>query len=137
MNFKNVFFLVAIVGAVTLTSCSARLVDFTVISSKNVNLNIDRTQGVKTEGSKTYFLGLGWNIKDAMDLALENAGPEYDLLIDGVVRYTSLPFVSVIKVEGVAVSSSTMVAEMGQEGFEKWLQGQEILTEETAVVIQD
>lgn len=137
MNFKNVFFLVAIVGAVTLTSCSARLVDFTVISSKNVNLNIDRTQGVKTEGSKTYFLGLGWNIKDAMDLALENAGPEYDLLVDGVVRYTSLPFVSVIKVEGVAVSSSAMVAEMGQEGFEKWLQGQEILTEETAVVIQD
>lgn len=137
MNFKKVFFFVALVGAVTLTSCSARLVDFTVISSKNVNLNIDRSQGVKTEGSKTYFLGLGWNIKDAMDLALENAGPEYDLLVDGVVRYTSLPFFSVIKVEGVAVSSSAMVAQMGQEGFEKWLEGKDVLTEENAVVVKD
>lgn len=137
MNFKNLFFLVALVGAVTLTSCSARLVDFTVISSKNVNLNIDRSQGVKTEGSKVYFLGIGWNIKDAMDLALENAGPEYDLLIDGVVRYSSYPFISSVKVEGVAVSSSAMVAEMGQEGFKNWLQGQNVLTQENAVVIED
>ncbi len=137
MKFKSVFFLLALAGTLTLTSCSVRLVDFTVISSKNVNLNIDRTKGVKTEGSKAYFLGIGWNIKDAMDKALETAGPEYDLLIDGVVRYSSYPFISSVKVEGTAVSSSAMVAQLGEEGFKQWLQGQDILSEETAVVIEE
>lgn len=137
MKFKSVFFLLALAGALTLSSCSVRLVDFTVISSKNVNLNIDRTQGVKTEGSKVYFLGIGWNIKDAMDIALESAGPEYDLLIDGVVRYSSYPFIASVKVEGTAVSSSAMVAKLGEEGFKQWLKGQEVLSEETAVVIEE
>ncbi len=111
-----------------------RLVDFTVISSKNVNLSIDRSQGVKTEGKKSYFLGIGWNIKDAMDEALESAGPEYDLLVDGVVRYGSYPFIATVTVEGTAVSSSAMKASMSEAGYEEWLKTQNILTEETAVV---
>ncbi|MFK7908768.1 MAG: hypothetical protein AB8B69_26805, partial [Chitinophagales bacterium] len=81
MNIKNLLFLLII--TFSLSSCSVRLVDFTVISSKNVSLNIDRTQGKKVKGEKKYFLGIGWNLKDAMDKALEMAGPEYDLLIDG------------------------------------------------------
>ena len=102
MNFKKLLFLTSL--TLILTSCSIRLVDFTVISSKNVSLDIDRTQGKKVKGESTYFLGIGWNIKDAMDKALEEAGPEYDLLIDGVVRYGSYPFISVVTVEGTAVS---------------------------------
>jgi len=125
------------IAFMTLTSCSMRLVDFTVISSKNVSLNIDRTEGVKTEGKKSYFLGLGWNIKDAMDVALEKAGPEYDLLIDGVVRYSSYPFVSTITVEGTAVSSRKMVASLGEKGFQEWLKGEKVLTQENAVVISE
>ena len=130
MKFKSL--LIIAIAAMTLSSCSIRLVDFTVISSKNVNLDIDRAQGVKTEGKKSYFLGIGWNIKDAMDEALEEAGPEYDMLIDGVVRYTSYPFVSGVTVEGTAVSTRAMKDRMGEAGFQDWLKGQNVLTEETA-----
>ena len=137
MRFKSSFILLALVATFTLSSCSMRLVDFTVISSKNVNLDIDRTQGVKTEGKKTYFLGIGWNIKDAMDIALEKAGPEYDLLVDGVVRYGSYPFIATVTVEGTAVSSSAMKASMSDAGYKEWLENQDILTEETAVVIEE
>ena len=135
MKFKSL--LIIAIAAMTLSSCSFRLVDFTVISSKNVNLDIDRAQGVKTEGKKSYFLGIGWNIKDAMDEALEEAGPEYDMLIDGVVRYTSYPFVSGVTVEGTAVSTKAMKARMGEAGFQDWLNGQNVLSEETAIVIPE
>jgi hypothetical protein len=137
MRLKTSFILLAIVGSLTLSSCSMRLVDFTVISSKNVNLKVNRTEGVKTEGKKTYFLGIGCNIKDAMDVALEKAGPEYDLLIDGVVRYGSYPFVTTITVEGTAVSSSAMRASMSEAGYQEWRKDQNILTEETAVVVEE
>lgn len=119
MKIKNLLILTLILGS--MTSCSIRLVDFTVISSKNVDLDIDRTQGKKVKGNKSYFLGIGWNIKDAMDLALESAGPEYDLLVDGVVRYGSYPFISTVTVEGLAVSSKTMKSKLGEAGFKDWL----------------
>ena len=135
MKIKSV--LLIAIAIMTLTSCSFRLVDFTVISSKNVSLDIDMAQGVKTEGKKSYFLGIGWNIKDAMDKALEAAGPEYDMLVDGVVRYTSYPFVSGVTVEGTAVSTKAMKAKMGEAGFQEWLKGQNVLSEETAVVIPE
>ena len=124
MKLKSL--LVLAVLTLTLSSCSIRLVDFTVISSKNVSLDIDRTQGVKVKGDKTYFLGIGWNIKDAMDAALEKAGPQYDLLIDGVVRYGSYPFIATVTVEGTAVSSKAMKSAMGEEGYKDWLNGKKV-----------
>ena len=63
------------VATSSLTSC--RLVDFTVISSKNVTLN------VKKDAPRTKAGGL--TVKDALDKAIEKAGPGYDALIDGVV----------------------------------------------------
>lgn len=125
-----------ILGGLTLTSCSMRLVDFTVISSKNVNLaGIKKSEGVRVKAEKVYFLGIGWNIKDGIDKALEQAGPQYDMLIDGVVRYGSYPFIATVTVEGTAVNSETMVAQMGQEGFNQWLSGHQVTTADTAKVI--
>ncbi len=112
--------LVVLLAIVTMSSCTYRLVDFTVISTKNAEIGVDRTKGKPTEGSKAYFLGFGWNIKDAADEALEVAGPKYDLLLDGVVTYSSFPFVAVVKVKGVAVCSQELRAELGNEGFKKW-----------------
>ena len=121
-------------GTMTLTSCAVRLVDFTIISSKNVSLDINKAEGKQVEGSKSYFLGFGWNIKDALDEALEEAGPEYDLLVDGVVRYTSYPFIVNLKVEGTAVSSRAMKNKMGEAGFQEWLKGHEVVSENSEVV---
>ena len=123
---KTIKLLIIITLTISLSSCSFRLVDFTVISSKNVNLNINRAEGKKVKGEKTYFLGIGWNIKDAMDKALESAGNEYDLLVDGVVRYGSYPFIATVTVEGTAISSRAMKNKLGEAGFQDWLQGKKV-----------
>lgn len=104
-----------------LASCSHRLVDFTTISTKNVNLGIDKSQGTQVEGKASYFLGIGFNLKDAVDDAMEQAGTGYDLLIDGVVRYQNLPFVTIVKVEGVAVNAGKMRLGMTEEEYNNWL----------------
>ncbi|MCC6723146.1 MAG: hypothetical protein IT258_01455 [Saprospiraceae bacterium] len=116
----------ALSAILALSSCTVRLVDFTTISSKNVNLGIDRSLGKKTSGEKSYFLGIGWNIKDALDEALEKAGPEYDMLIDGVVRYSSYPFVSSVSVEGTAIKSSALKKSLGDAGYKLWLEKQNV-----------
>lgn len=125
---KIKFFLLPIflIALFTSTSCTYRLVDFTVISSKNVDIRMDKTMGKKTNGDKTYFLGIGFNLKDALDIALDKAGPGYDLLVDGVVRYTAAPFVAIVKVEGTAISSSKMRLSMGDKAFEEWLCGKDV-----------
>lgn len=117
-----------------LSSCSIRLVDFTTISSKNVSLDIDKTKGIQVEASKSYFLGIGWNIKDALDEALETAGPEYDLLVDGVVRYSSYPFISSVKVEGTAVNSRDIKMVYGIDGYKQWLRNNDVFDPETTTI---
>lgn len=118
----------------TFTSCSYRLVDFTVISSKNHNLNIDKTQGIRVSGSSNGFLGLGASIKDAMDKALQSAGPDYDLLIDGVVRKNDYFLVIGYKVEGTAISSSKLKASLGAKGYEDWCEANNVFEPSTATV---
>lgn len=126
-----------IVSVLLLSSCTVRLVDFTVISSKNVNLDLNLSEGVKVEASKSYFLGFGWNIKDALDLALEKGGKGHDLLVDGVVRYSSYPFILTISVEGTAINSRAMKNKMGDAGFDAWLKGKKVLDAETAVAVKE
>lgn len=106
--------------AIGVSSCSQRLIDFTVISSKNVSFNMDKAKGKKVKKSDMGFLGIGANIKDAMDKALESAGPNYDILVDGVVTVKQYPFWAGYVVEGTALASKDMVATMGEEEFNKW-----------------
>jgi hypothetical protein len=82
---------------------------------------VDTSQGVKTEGSKSYVFGFGFNIKDALDLALENAGTEYDILMDGVVRYSNYFVVTTVEVEGTAYNSRAMRTAMSEEDYQNWL----------------
>lgn len=118
----------------SLSSCSQRLIDFTVISSKNVSLKFDKSQGRVTSGTSMGFLGLGANIKDAMDKALAAAGPDYDLLVDGVVRVNDYLFVSGYKVDGTAISTSKMKALLGVKGFEDWCKSNNIFDPTTASI---
>ena len=115
------------------SSCTTRLVEFTVISTKNAEIGANKVKGKRTEGKKTYFLGIGFNLKDAIDAALENAGNDYDLLVDGVVTYTNLPFVVKVTVKGKAIRSAEMVGELGQKGFEDWCKIHNVLDPNTVV----
>lgn len=85
------------VGALLMSSCSQRIIDFTVISSKNVTLRLPEDgKGKKVEGKDMVFCapycGMP-NLKQAVDRAIESAGPGYDALIDGVV-FNKMQFLS-------------------------------------------
>lgn len=127
-------FLLFIAAMLTLSSCSYRMFDFTVISSKNVSLKIDKTQGIKVSASSNGFLGFGADIKEALDKALQSAGPDYDLIVDGVVKGNYYFFVSGYKVEGTAFSTSKLKAELGEQGFEDWYKANNVFDPSTAIV---
>lgn len=114
-----------------LSSCSARLVDFTVISSKNHSIKFNMEDGKITKGASLGVFGLGTNIKDAMDKALENAGTQYDVLVNGVVRSKSYFFYGGFEVEGTAVNSRKLIAQLGQEGYKKWISQQVVFNPNT------
>lgn len=78
--------------AISVSSC--RLTDFTVISTKNVTLEVKKD--VPRVSAK------GWTVKGAIDKAIEKAGPGYDALIDGVIYDTGWRF----KVEGTPIKTS-------------------------------
>jgi hypothetical protein len=134
-NLLKLSFLTLIV--VAMSSCGTRLVDFTVISTKNADLNIKKSEGVKTEGKSMKFLNIGVNIKDAIDDALENAGPDYDLLVDGVIRSKQFPFYGGFVVEGTAISTEKMKTQLGEKGFEEWCKQHNIVSPSTPVEVSN
>ncbi len=130
----KIYFVAIIIALFTFSSCSYRLVDFTVITSKNVSLKIDKSQGRFVTGTSMGFLGFGASIKDAMDKALQSAGPDYDLLVDGVVRVNDYILISGYKVEGTAISTSKMKALLGVKGFENWCKANNVFDPENTSV---
>lgn len=98
----------AAVCAFMVTSCNQRLIDFTVISSKNVTLRLpDDAKGPRTVGKDMKFCGAP-QLKAAVDKAIETAGPGYDALIDGVVFQRSEIFRAGWVVEGTPIKTSKL-----------------------------
>lgn len=104
------------------TGCSRRMIDFTVISSKNTQLQIPtEATGPRVEGvDEAWLIGIipfGIpTIKEAVDRAIESAGPGYDALTDGVLYQTSVYFVIGAKygykVVGTPIKSSLVGARL-------------------------
>ena len=103
---------------------SQRMIDFTVISSKDTQLKIDDS----VKGSRSEGIDIAWqflffrkmpHLKEAVDLAIEKAGPGYDALIDGVVYYeTGWYFVATkhtFKVVGTPIKSSLLQANLQKD----------------------
>lgn len=120
MKKFNIIAILALVTTLMFSSCNPRLVDFTIISSKNHSVKFDKKQGKRVTGDSMKFLGIGADIKEAMDLALESAGPEYDVLVNGVVYQKNYVFVQGFTVEGTAMISSELKAMMGDSAYEEW-----------------
>jgi len=91
--------------AIMLQACSARILDFTVISSKNVNLPVKK-DAPRVKGKA------GSTVKEAVDRAIEGAGPGYDAIIDGVVYaksyYAVLYAWTRYRVEGTPIKTSEL-----------------------------
>lgn len=98
---KKVFVALAVVASVaSLTGCVQRVTDFTVISSKNVDLSraaslqrdTNRVEGTDTKAIIILPIGIP-NAKEAMDQAIQSV-PGCVALVDGVLEheYFSLIF---------------------------------------------
>lgn len=82
-----------------------RVGDFTAISTKNIyakGVDITKLPQQRVEGEDIRFLGIGANIKDAVDCALEKS--QGNLMIDAALYVYSAPFVSGYKVRGTVVN---------------------------------
>ena len=110
------FFQAHIIGIMLLTllvsGCSRRMIDFTVISSKNIQLQIPpEAMGARVVGEDTVIVLLGVplgtpEIKEAVDKAIQSAGPGYDALVDGVL-YQTFGFMSAgFRIEGTPIKTS-------------------------------
>jgi len=98
------------VVALTISSCNQRLIDFTVISSKNVTLRLpDDAKGPRSKG-KEMRMCTQPQLKGAVDKAIENAGPGYDALIDGVVFMRNEIFRTGWIVEGTPIKTGKLKA---------------------------
>jgi hypothetical protein len=105
---KRIILPLAVVATMLLSSCNQRLVDFTVISSKNVTLRLSEDgKGPRAEGRDMKFCGRP-ELKEAIDKALENAGPGYDALIDGVVYQRNEFFKQGWVVQGTPIKTSKL-----------------------------
>ncbi|HVO22361.1 MAG TPA: hypothetical protein VMW56_01890 [Candidatus Margulisiibacteriota bacterium] len=104
--------------ALLVCGCSVRMLDFTLLSSKNVEMRIPpEAKGKRVTGTDmvvVVLLPFGIpNLKEAVDRAIESAGPGYDALIDGVVyneQYAFLIGQVGYKVEGTPVKTGEVRA---------------------------
>jgi hypothetical protein len=55
-----------------------------------------------------------------MDEALKKAGPSFDMLVDGVVRFEDYFFVQGYVVEGTAINSSQIKLSLSEKEYEEW-----------------
>ena len=102
------------------------MLDFTVVSSKNVTMKLaDDGKGDRVEGTDYVWwlitIPLGTpNLKEAVDRAIEKAGPDYDALIDGVIYQKFYWFVvtgkSGFMVEGTPIKTTKLIADLQLEG---------------------
>ena len=112
------FFALAIVA----TSCTQRLIDFTIISSKNHGVKSKAPVAARVMGKSqavVVLIPLGVpDIKAAVDNAIETAGPGYDALVDGVLYYYNYSFIFGVmgyKIEGTPIKTQDL-AQLQKDG---------------------
>lgn len=93
----------------------------------NRDLNIPNDSGIKVSGySDAWFKSQRKAVKEATGNALKQAGPEYDLLINGTIeseyRFLYLRY----RVNGIAYKSVDLINKYGKIGFKKWKKDQKL-----------
>lgn len=92
------------VALVSLGGCATRWIDYTVISTKNVQVSKVKGERVRGKDCSPWSI-FDANVKEAIDRAIESAGGDYDALVDGVIYARNLPFYHCIEVEGTPVNT--------------------------------
>ena len=105
------------------SGCSRRMIDFTVISSKNTQLQIpSEAMGERVVGEHKVIVLLGVplgtpEIKEAVDRAIQSAGPGYDALVDGVLYQTFGLMNAGFKIEGTPIKTSMVKGGLSADGI--------------------
>jgi hypothetical protein len=108
--------LIAIMALLMLSSCSVRVADLTMVSTKNIDLSdtqLDARKGQRQTGKDCRFNLLGLipfglpNMEEAVDKALEKG--KGNVMVDEVTEYENywvvLGFVSCINIEGTVLTA--------------------------------
>lgn len=101
----------SLIGIALLSGCVTRMVDFTVISTKALSIGGEEGRQVVGEDCVPVVLApVGTpNLKEAIDDAIEQAGPGYNAIKDGVVYWRNKSFFfgkSCYEVKGTPVKVS-------------------------------
>jgi hypothetical protein len=127
---KNTRFMMPIICLLivsfALEGCTQRILDFTVISSKNTNIKVkDSAKGERVKGEDmvvVFIVPIGQpQLKSAVDRAIEKAGPGYDALLDGVIYSVNNSFLfgqMGYSVEGTPIKTSALIAELQKQGID-------------------
>jgi len=96
--------------AMGMTGCTTlRIMDFSVISSKNVNVPFHKAAQRTVGEDCAWFVPP--NMKEALDRAIRNAGPEYDSLVDGVVYQDIRLYFNCYRVEGTPMNTMKLATQ--------------------------
>ncbi len=124
--------IVLLVLAIVTWGSNVTVVDNGIIMTNKSSHVVTSYQGNKKVTGDSYHPYLmRTNIDDAINRALEKAGPGYDMLINATLKvnyyYMIVYFSNYITVEGTAVNSTELKAEMGEQDYFKWLSSKNIL----------
>jgi len=123
----------AIVGLTLLSAggCAYPLLDNVTLSNTASSSDQIDVPGKEVEGTTYYPYLIGYNIRDAVDDAFENAGPEYDLIVNAKITvkyyYLLIYYSKYVIVNGTAVNSKELIAQWGDEKYRQWLGSQNVL----------
>lgn len=115
---KLTYLLTVIMASLILSSCSVRVADLTMVSTKNIDLSdlqLDTRKGQRQSGEDCRFNLLGLipfglpNMKEAVDKALEKGNG--NVMVDEVTEYRNIwvviGFISCIDVKGTVLNAPT------------------------------
>ena len=101
---RKISILICVLMLIMCVSCSTRIGDFTALSTKNIyckNVDVTKLPQTRVEGKDICFLGIGADLKDAADRALEKG--KGNLMIDAAYYVESYPLFNGYKVVGTVV----------------------------------
>jgi hypothetical protein len=94
------------------SGCAIRVADFSVVSVNKQSNIPAKSIGKRVSGENCVFsfLGIDWlskdpNLKDAIDQAMQSAGPDYDAMVDTTVHRKTGLWSSCYIVKGTVIST--------------------------------
>lgn len=132
MLLKKYYIMVLVAASIMVQSCAYRLIDDTaIIKTEKSFIEHDISIGKKVEGKEYFPYLIGYNIQGAIDDAFDNAGKEYDMLINTSVDtkhyYFVVYFSQYVVVKGTAVNSNELKKTMGDEKYSNWISEQNVI----------